>query len=130
MSDVGNPTNEGHTPVADQSIRVAVVDDHEDNIRPLHSSDSTDNAVPLQLFFDLVLSAQPGSVNEDIFFPVVHDLRVNSVSRCSCHIRDNDPVLSQEAVDDRGFAHIRFSHDGDPGPVILLFLRTPLREIP
>ena len=29
MSDVGNPTNEGHTPVADQSIRVAVVDDHE-----------------------------------------------------------------------------------------------------
>ena len=29
MSDAGNPTNEGHTPVADQSIRVAVVDDHE-----------------------------------------------------------------------------------------------------
>ena len=29
MSDVGNPTNGGHTPVADQSIRVAVVDDHE-----------------------------------------------------------------------------------------------------
>ena len=37
--------------------------------------------------------------------------------------RDNEPVLADQAVDDRRLAHIGFADDGHPNRVILLFLR-------
>ena len=57
------------------------VDHHQHNVRPLHCRHRANNAVTLQLFFDLALSAKSCRINKDIFSSVMDNLRVNGVSR-------------------------------------------------
>ena len=105
------------------------VDDHENHICTLHSRHGADDTVALQLFLNLVLPSESRCVDENILFPVVHDLCIHRVPGRSRDVGDNHPVLAEKPVDDGRFPHVRLSHDGNAGTVIFLFIRRLLREI-
>ena len=60
---------------------------------------------------------------------MVFYFRIHRVSRCTCNIRYDQAVLPEQSVDDRGFSHIGFAHNGHPDLFILLFLSRIFREM-
>ena len=68
----------------------------KDHICTLHRCYSTDNTVSLQFLFNLILSAKPCCINKDIFFSIVHDLRINGIPCCSCNVTDDHTLLSKK----------------------------------
>ena len=81
----------------------------------------TDNAVTLNFFFDLVLSAQTCGINENIFSAMVFYFCINGISGRSRNIRYNDAVLSGQFINDRRFSYVRFSNNS--------YLRTIISSI-
>src|SRR5699024_8999002 len=96
---------------------------------PLHGGYGADNAVALDLFLDLVLSAQSRRINEDVIPLVIADLRVDRVPGRSRYIGYDHPVLPYQLVDDRGFPHIGLADDGHPWTVVILLLTAAVGEI-
>ena len=104
------------------------VDHQDDDVRPLHRCHSADDAVALDIFFDLRLSPQSGSVDKDILLPVPYHHRVDGVPGGSRHVGDDHAVFSQEAVDDGALSDVRLPDDGDVGTGIFRILRFRCRR--
>ena len=100
------------------------------HVGTLHSSHGTDDHIPFQLFFDFIFPAQSCRIDKDIFFSVMHHLRVYGIPGSAGNIGYDYPVFSDKLINNRRFPDIRFSDDGDSGPVVLILRLGPVREMP
>ena len=74
------------------------IDQKNDDIGALYGRYCTDDAVPLQLLYDLVCLPKTCGINENILIFIVHNRGINRVTRCSGNIRYDDTVRSQQLV--------------------------------
>ena len=95
---------------------------HNHHICPVNGCHSTDNAVTLQFFFDLVFPAKTCRINKSVFFPIVLYQGINGISGSAGDVGNNHAVLSQNFINQGRFSHIGFSHYGNFRNVALLFL--------
>ena len=98
------------------------VNDEYGDIRPLHRRHRADNHIAFQFFLNFIFSPKPGRINKHVLFAIVRNLRVYGISGRPGNIRNDQTVFPDQAVDDRGFSHVRFPDDGHLDAVILLFV--------
>ena len=75
------------------------IDQENDDICALYGRYCTDDAVPLQLLFDLVFAAKPRRINKYIFFSVVFNVCIDGISGSSRNIRYDYTVFLCQLVD-------------------------------
>ena len=83
----------------------------------------------LKVFLNLVLAAKTRCINEYIFSSIVLHDSIHRIPGGSRNIRHDQAVLAEQCVDQRRLPDIRFSDNGDLGPVILHLARLCLRKI-
>ena len=72
------------------------IDQKNDDICALYGRYCTDDAVPLQLLFDLVFSSKTCGIDENIFISIVHDRGIDRIARRSGDIGYDDTVRAQQ----------------------------------
>ena len=83
----------------------------------------------LDSVLDLALSADARRVDQ-VEYPLVgREQGVDGVAGRSGDVRDDRALLADHAVDDRGFAGIRLSDDGDVDPAVVILLFALLGEV-
>jgi len=78
---------------------------------------------------NLRLTANTRSINKGELAIFVLKLCVNRIARCARHIRNNETLLTNEAVNDRGFACIRLADNGYLDAVVLFHRVLPIVKI-
>ena len=99
------------------------VDDHEDNPRTVDRAQGAHHAVPLHRQSDLSLAPHPCRINEKILCTVFGKMCVNRIAGRPRHITDDDPLLTEQTIHERGFADIGTANDGNSDLIRLLCLR-------
>ncbi len=85
------------------------IDQKNNDICALYGRYCTDDAVPLQLLFDLVFLSKACGIDENIFISIVHDRGIDRIARRSGDVGYDDTVRAQQFVDQGGFSDVRFS---------------------
>ena len=98
------------------------IDQKNDDICALYGRYCTDDAVPLQLLFDLVFLSKTCGIDENIFISIVHDRGIDRIARRSGDVGYDDTVRAQQFVDQGGFSDVRFSNNGDARNLALLLV--------
>ena len=90
------------------------VDEHQRHIAATDRRKGSDNAVTLQRFvLNLALSADACRVDDDEILAVIGKGRVNGIARGARNIGNHHAFLVENAVGQRGFAHIGAADHGD-----------------
>lgn len=84
------------------------IDQKNDDICALYGRYCTDDAVPLQLLFDLVFLSKTCGIDENIFISIVHDRGIDRIARRSGDIGYDDTVRAQQFVDQEDFPTFGF----------------------
>ena len=74
---------------------------NNDYIRTVYCCYSTDDTVALQVFFDLILTAQSCCIDKHIFLSVVPDIRIDCITGRTCNIGHDHAVLLCQFIDQR-----------------------------
>ena len=99
------------------------------NITAFHCRNRTDNAEAFDFLLDFAFAAHPCRINEDILLSVNFNRRIDCISCRACNIADNQSVLTENLIDERGFAHIGLPNDGNLNGIIILLMDVLFREI-
>ena len=108
---------------------VVGVDHNETHIAALNGHRGPQNAVFLDIVVHLGLLPHTGGVDKVVLPLGVLKIAVNGVPGGAGHIADDDTLLTQNAVGQAGFSHIRLADDGHLNHVGLLVLVLLRREI-
>ena len=96
------------------------VDHDEADVRAVDGHGRAQHAVFFDALLDPGLFAHTGGVDEDIFAGLVFKVGVDGVARRARDVGDDDALLPENAVRQRGFADVRLADDGDLEHVALL----------
>src|SRR5690606_26801068 len=92
---------------------------HEDHyMGVINGLQGLDNGKFLHRFLNVLAPAYTGRINQRITLSVTLERNVNTVAGSARLVVDHDPILTQQAVDERGLAHIGTPDDSHPNPVI------------
>ncbi len=105
------------------------IDHNHAHICPLHRRHGTDDAVSLNLSFNLILAAQSGGINKHVLPVLIADIGIYGIACGSCNIRDNHALLICKPVDQRRFPHIRLPYNGHLRAPVLFFLTAIFRKM-
>ena len=92
---------------------VVGVDEDQADVCPLDGVDGAHVGILLNGVVHLALAAHTGGVDEAVFSGFVFKVGVDGVPGGACHVGDDDPFLSQDPVQEAGFAHVGLADDGN-----------------
>ncbi len=98
---------------------------HQDaNVRFVDGAPRAKRRVELDAFTDARLPAQPRRIDEDERSAVIAHRRVDRISRGAGLVRDDQPLLAEQTVDERRLADVGSADHGNPERVVRLgFIR-------
>ena len=88
------------------------VHDEQADVGAFHRARGAECRIELEIFFDLAALAQPGGVDEDELAALVLKWRVDGIARRPGLVVDDQPVLTEELVDQTRLADVRPADDG------------------
>ena len=97
------------------------VEHDEHDVGAVDGAKRSHDAVTLDRRIDLSLASHARRVDEDELRVLRHKVRVDGIARRARNVADDDALLPQECIDERGFADVRTADDGD-ADLIRLFL--------
>ena len=71
----------------------------------------------LDCFLDPRLAPHPRRVDQREFRAVLREMGVDGVPGRAGNVADDDPILAENLIDQRGFADVRPTDDGNPNLV-------------
>ena len=91
------------------------VDEHEGDVGAVQRVEGLDDRELLHEIRHAAPAAHAGGVDQDVGSAVPLERRLDGVPRGSGLVGNHLPLVTEQPVDEGGFAHVRTPHDGDPG---------------
>ena len=98
------------------------IDQNQAYVGALNRHGRAKNGKFLDSVIHLGFLTHPSRVDEEVFPLLVFKIAVHRVPGGACHVGNDDPLLSQNTIDQGGFSHIGFTDDGHLDHIFPLFL--------
>ena len=98
------------------------VNHHQHYISSIHSPQRTHNAITLNSFINLATTAHTCCINQHKFNAIGNKMGINGISSSTSHIADNNPVLTNQCINNGGFAYIWTANNRNADFILILVL--------